>query len=252
MATAVLIHGAGDTAWSWHLLAVELRERGHDVVAMDLPCDDELAGLAEYAETVVDAIGDRTDLVVVAHSFGGYTAPLVCDRIPVALLVLVAGMVPTRAESAQEMFASTGYEPAVQGDDGDLALFYHDLPPSLAAEALAKRRHQAETPWREPWPLAAWPNVPTRYLLCRDDRVLPAPWTRHLVRNRLGIAPDDIDGGHYPALGRPRELADRLDAYRAEVNRAERVGRGQRERGAVENGPAGDAVRRSPPPRRRS
>ena len=33
---------------------------GHDVVTMDLPCDDDTAGLAEYTDTVVDAIGDRT------------------------------------------------------------------------------------------------------------------------------------------------------------------------------------------------
>jgi hypothetical protein len=30
---------------------------GHDVVAPDLPCDDDSAGLLEYTKTVVDAIG---------------------------------------------------------------------------------------------------------------------------------------------------------------------------------------------------
>ncbi|MGW2183777.1 hypothetical protein ACWCXX_38435 [Streptomyces sp. NPDC001732] len=46
-----------------------MRGRGHDVVAVDLPCDDDSAGLAEYADTVVDAIGERTNLILVAHSF---------------------------------------------------------------------------------------------------------------------------------------------------------------------------------------
>ena len=59
-------------------------------MAPDLPCDDDAAGLPEYADAVVDAIGDRTGLVVVAQSFGGFTAPLVCDRVDVDLLVLVA------------------------------------------------------------------------------------------------------------------------------------------------------------------
>jgi len=59
MRTFVLIHGAGDSAWYWHLLEPELRARGHDVVAMDLPCDDDSAGLAEYADTVVNALGQR-------------------------------------------------------------------------------------------------------------------------------------------------------------------------------------------------
>jgi pimeloyl-ACP methyl ester carboxylesterase len=82
MATYALIHGAADSGRYWHLVEAELRDRGHDVVAPDLPCEDDSAGLAEYTDTVVEAIGDRTDLVVVAQSFGGFTAPLVCDRVP--------------------------------------------------------------------------------------------------------------------------------------------------------------------------
>jgi pimeloyl-ACP methyl ester carboxylesterase len=93
MATYVLIHGAGDGGWYWHLVAAALRERGHDVVAPDLPSDDDSARLSDYADSVLDAIGDRTGLVVVAQSFGGFTAPLVCDRVETELLVLVAGMI---------------------------------------------------------------------------------------------------------------------------------------------------------------
>ena len=66
MAAFVLIHGADDVGWYWHLVAAELRERGHDTVAPDLPCDDDSAGLAEYADAVAAAAGDRTGLVVVA------------------------------------------------------------------------------------------------------------------------------------------------------------------------------------------
>ena len=63
---------------TWHLVEAELRARGHDTVAVDLPCDDDSAGLSEYTDAVVTAIGDRTDLVVVGQSLGGFTAPLVC------------------------------------------------------------------------------------------------------------------------------------------------------------------------------
>jgi pimeloyl-ACP methyl ester carboxylesterase len=220
MATYVLIHGGGDSAWCWHLLAGELRERGHDVVAVDLPCEDESAGLWDYADAVVDAIAGRGDLIVVGHSLGGFTAPLVCTRVPVKLLVLVAGMVPAPGETGNEWWANTGYESASReqepDDDSEIAVFYHDVPPELAAEAVTKWRNQAQTPMHEPWPLDAWPEVPTRYLLCRDDRVFPAEWTRRVVRERLGITPDEIAGGHCPFLGRPKELAERLEAYRTE------------------------------------
>src|SRR5690606_34232082 len=63
MATFVLIHGGGDVGWSWHLVEAELRQRGHDVVAPDLPCDDNAASLHDYADAVVEAIGDRRDLI---------------------------------------------------------------------------------------------------------------------------------------------------------------------------------------------
>lgn len=194
-----------------------MRVLGHDVVAMDLPVDDDSAGLSDYADVVVAAIGDRDDLVVVAQSFGGYIAPIVCDRIPVRLLVLVAAMIPAPGESAEEMFANTGYERAEQSGSSDLDTFYHDVAPKLAAEALSKGRRQSQTPTKEPWPLAAWPAVPTRFLLCRHDRLFPPTWLRRIVRERLRIVPDEIDSGHTPALSHPRELVLQLDAYRAAV-----------------------------------
>ena len=136
------------------------------------------------------------------------------------LLVLVAAMVPSPGETAEEWWVNTGHEQAIREQGGDdeseIALFYHDVAPDLAAEAIAKGRDQAPTPMLEPWPLDAWPAVPTRYLLSRDDRVFPADWTRRVVRERLAITPDEIDGGHCVALSRPKELAERLEAYRAE------------------------------------
>jgi pimeloyl-ACP methyl ester carboxylesterase len=215
----VLIHGAGDAAWYWHLVSAELRERGHDVIAVDLPCEVEAAGLEDYANVVVEAIGDLKQLVVVAQSFGGFAAPLVCARKPADLLVLVAGMVPRPGESANDYWVNTGYEQAsCNSDAGDtIATFYHDVPRDLAKAAVERGRRQAEAIGAEPWPLQAWPNVPTRFLLCRDDRLFPAAWLRGVVRDRLGIEPDEIDGGHCPALARPKQLADRLEAFRTDA-----------------------------------
>src|SRR5438445_13807997 len=90
MATYVLLHGAGSDSWYWHRVAPMLRERGHDVVALDLPCDDDGAGIDDYAKEAVDAIGDRTDVILVAQSMAGFTVPLICDSVPVDLVVLVA------------------------------------------------------------------------------------------------------------------------------------------------------------------
>jgi pimeloyl-ACP methyl ester carboxylesterase len=226
MTTYVLIHGAASDSWYWHLVAPLLRERGHEVIAPDLPSDDDAAGLADYADAVVDAIGDRTDLVVVAQSLGGFTAPLVCERLPVRLLILVAAMVPAPGEPPGAWWANTGWEQArreqavrdgrpIDGDFDAMVEFFHDVPPDIVTEAWARgERQQSGTPFGAPWPLTAWPDVPTRFLLCRDDRFFPADFMRRVVRDRLAITPDEMDGGHLPALHSPTELANRLESYR--------------------------------------
>jgi len=208
-ATYALIHGAGDVAWYWHLVEPELRRLGHDTIAMDLPVDDDAADLDDYADVVVDAIGDRRDAIIVAQSFGGYVAPIAGARVGARMLVLVAGMVPAPGETAEAMFANTGYPGSEQGGD----VFYHDVDPALVAQARARGRTQSATPGVQPWPLAAWPAIPTRFVLCQNDRMFPAAWLRRVVRERLGIEPDELASGHTPALSHPRELVALLARY---------------------------------------
>ena len=226
--TYVLIPGAGGMAWYWHLVVPELRARGHEVVAVDLPAADDSAGLAEYADTVIEAIGERTGLVVVAQSMAGFTAPLVCARAPVDLLVMLNAMVPSPGESPGDWWRNTGHAQAreeqaardgrwLAEDPGLIQTFFHDVPPAVRAEATAQGEPvQSMTPLAKPWPLDRWPEVPTRFLQARDDRFLPLEFQRCIVRDRLGIALDEMPGGHLVALSRPRELAGRLEAYRAE------------------------------------
>src|SRR5437763_10969264 len=108
MATFVLIHGAGSDGWYWHLVTPLLEAAGHEVIAPDLPVTDDSAGIEEYAGTVVAAIGDRTDLVLVAQSMAAFTAPIVADRLPCKGIVLVCAMVPSPGESAGDWWANTG------------------------------------------------------------------------------------------------------------------------------------------------
>jgi hypothetical protein len=155
MATFVCIHGAGGRASHWDLLATELGSLGHDVVAMDLPCEDEV-GLGPYVDAVVDAIdGRQSDLVLVAQSLAGLIAPLVADRVPVELMVLLAAMVPRPGETGGEWWANTGHAAAfdAQGlpDDSEATVFTHDVPPEVLA-ATDPSRGQTDTLFVEPAP----------------------------------------------------------------------------------------------------
>ena len=64
-----------------------------------------------------------------------------------------------------------------------------------------------------PWPLSAWPDVPTRFVLCTDDQFFPAAFLRRVAQERLGMAADEVPGCHCAALSHPEELADLLVSY---------------------------------------
>jgi pimeloyl-ACP methyl ester carboxylesterase len=213
MATFVCIHGAGGRGSYWRFVETELNRAGHQVVAINLPCDQEV-GLAAYAGAVVDAIPPgRQDVVLVAQSLGGFVAPLVAARVPVELIVLVAAMVPRPGETGGQWWANTGHADAVAAqhlpDHTEETLFTHDVPPDVLA-AIEPPRPQTATLFEEPWPLEAWPAVPTRFLLCREDRFFPPGWLRRVVNDRLGVDPIEVPGGHCAFLSQPVALADAL------------------------------------------
>jgi pimeloyl-ACP methyl ester carboxylesterase len=229
MTTFLLVPGAGGQAWYWHRLVPELERRGHGAVAVDLPADDETAGLAAYADTVIAAVGDRAPVVVVAQSMGGLTAPLVCARLPVDLLVLVNAMVPLPGETGGDWWTVTGQRAArvayweregIDGDpEDDAVMYFHDVPADVTAAAMQQPFAQSGRPLADPWPLSAWPDVPTKVVVGRDDRVFPAEFQRRIAAVRLGLTVDEVPGGHLMALARPVELADRLEDYLGSIRR---------------------------------
>src|SRR4051812_14236833 len=145
MATFALIHGGGGSSWDWHLVVPELRDRGHEAIAVDLPNGDPSAGWSAYADSVAAAIGERQPVIVVGHSLGAFTAPLVCARTSVELLILVAAMIPAPRERFDDWWTNAGYE-----DSGLDDVFYHDVPAALAAEAQQHERDERSKALREP------------------------------------------------------------------------------------------------------
>jgi pimeloyl-ACP methyl ester carboxylesterase len=231
MATFVLIPGAGGLAWEWHRLGPELESRGHAAVPIDLPAGDDGSGLAEYADWTAKSIGGRTDVVLVAQSFGGFTAPLVYERVRVDLIVFQNAMIPKPGETFTEWWSNTGQGPAQRAYaeqlgltpadlEDDRVVYYHDLPDELVEEALRLDAEQSSTPLDQPLPLDRLPDVPMRVISGRDDRMFPAEFQRRVAQERLGITPDSIPGGHMVALSNPVGLAELLDRYVTELRPA--------------------------------
>jgi pimeloyl-ACP methyl ester carboxylesterase len=222
MSVFVLIPGAGGVAWYWHAVVPELRARGHEAVAVSLPGSDESAGLPEYADAVVAAIGGRRDVVVVAQSMGGFSAPMACARVPVRLLVLVNAMIPLPGETPGDWWDQTGWEQArvAAAQAGgypaefDLATYFlHDVPAEVAAAGEEHQYAEADIAFGQPCAIERWPDVPTRVIAGRDDRFFPLEFQRRVARERLGADVDEVPGGHLVALSRPADLTDRLIGY---------------------------------------
>lgn len=224
MKTFVLIPGAGGAAWYWHRVSPLLVEAGHEVIAVDLPGDDPNAGLHAYADLVVGAIGPRRNVVLVAQSMGGFTAPLVAARVPIDMLVFVNAMIPLPGETPGAWWGNTGSSEARkaaaarQGYSADFDLdtyFLHDVPKD-EAEALAEHEHdEGPAAFAEAAGFAHYPDVPIHVVVGKDDRLFPNDFQARVARERLGeaVTVDEIPGGHLVALSQPRVLADRLLAY---------------------------------------
>ena len=221
MATFVLIPGAGGHAAYWNRLIPELETRGHRAIAVDIEESDPSMDLDGFAAVVEAAMGDYADVILVAQSLGGFTAPMI--RKPVRMIVLLNAMIPRPGESPNDWWGNTGSGSArreadiAAGRDPEFDFerhFLHDLPDDARAELLsAEAREPSTAAMAQPCDFARWPVVPTKVMIGRDDRLFPAEFQRRVAKDRLGLDADEIPGGHLVALSNPSGLADRLVAY---------------------------------------
>ncbi len=216
----VLIPGAGGNASYWSRLVPELEQRGHAATPVDIREDDPGLGLPDYAAAVDAAIaasaGGDQDVVLVAQSLGGFTAPMV--RTPARMTVLLNAMIPLPGETPGGWWGNTGCEAAGSDPDFDPEhVFLHDVPEEVKAQMHTDPpRAPADTPFGQPCEFQRWPDGPIKVLVGRDDRFFPADFQRRVAKERLGIEADVIPGGHLVALSNPGAVAQQLDAYLAE------------------------------------
>lgn len=226
MTTFALVHGAWHGAWCWERLIPELAGHGHAAIAVDLPCENVEAGLATYAEVVVAATaaaGD--DLVLVGHSMGGLTIPLVAALRPARKLVYLCALLPLpgrslvqQLEAEPEIFVP-GFGAGIARDEQDRSYWadedaaaealYGGCPRQLASWAVPHLRPQARRPSDEPCP-AQLPEIDSVSLFTSHDAIVNPEWSRVAAPDRLGSKAVEIPGGHSPFLERPGELAEVL------------------------------------------
>ena len=218
------IHGSWHGAWCFAAVRTALGAQGHRSFAADLPCDDPGAGLADYAKAAAHAFAAADNPVLVAHSLGGLTAPLVAKRIGARQIVFLAAVLPTPGKSYAQQLAEEpmrcpdSYPALVPDADGrvlpDLAtaigFLFHDLPAETALACHRRLRPQALRPVHEITPLGSWPTLPQSFIACRGDRALNPAYAFSVPSERYGMTTHALDGGHSPFASRPGELATLL------------------------------------------
>ena len=217
MSTFGLVHGGGFGAWCWDRLIPELEARGHRAATVDLGLEDQAAGAARCAEVVAEAFAAIDELVLVGHSIAGLIVPLVAAQRPVRRLVFLHALLPRVGQSVvdqlgsepdmfnAELFAARA--PFWEDEAVARRFLLHDCPPEIARDAFRRLRPEPGRLGSEVTPLRAWPEVPAAYVVCADDRTATPAWARRAARERLGVEPIEIPGGHCPFLSRPAQLA---------------------------------------------
>jgi pimeloyl-ACP methyl ester carboxylesterase len=222
----ILIPGAGGMAWYWHRVVPLLEQAGCEAVAVDLPADDPSKGLRDYAELAIQAIGFRSNVILVAQSLGGFTAPLVCVHKAVHGLIFVNAMIPRPQETAGAWWGNTGAVDAriaaARGGgytpDFDLPTYFlHDVPEAVLRGGPSRPREQSDPVFGQPCQFEGWPAIPMRVIAAADDRFFPLEFQKRIARERLDAEVEVIPGGHLVALSRPEELAARLLGFAREV-----------------------------------
>ncbi len=224
MATFSLIHGAWHDGSCWEPVARNLRARGHDAVAPDLPFHDPNTSFEERARPALDALDRAADpVVVVGHSMGSAYATLVASARPGSLLVHLCPRLggfappPGAPNTFRERFPFPADRPdgtSAWNAEAATRAMYARLP-AETARALAQRLRPMAPPAGE-YPLPAHPDIPTALVYATDDELFEPAWERFMARELLGVEPIEIPGGHFPMAEDPDALAALLDRLAGE------------------------------------
>jgi len=234
MATFVLVHGAWQGAWCWSQVVPQLENRGHQVLALDLPghgedpTPPEQVGLQDYVQAIIRGV-EKLDAppIVVGHSMGAVVVAQTAEKIPdrIRALVSVASSEPPDGVSMMQMVGET--DPAylrelVWSADGRTAaitpagvrdFLYHLCPPDVIAQSLSRLRPQAIAPYETAIRITPerYGRVPRFYIGCRQDRLVGPELQRRTCAAFPSNRVYNIDADHSPFFSAPQQLTACLE-----------------------------------------
>jgi pimeloyl-ACP methyl ester carboxylesterase len=233
----VLVHGAFQDSSSWANVAPLLEAAGHTVISVDLPghgADETPLNeitLASYRDAVIAAIETQDQpVVLVGHSFGGFTISNVAEAIPerVAKLVYVAAYLPRSGDSlvtlsgldhnngfTQENFLlADDFSYAYVLESDFLSIFCGDCTEAQAEQVMASRQNEPLAPLNEPITLTTdnFGRVPKAYILTAEDNAVSPQLQAYMLSQTPVDQVYALNTSHVPFVVAPDALAALLIA----------------------------------------
>ncbi len=227
--TIVLVHGAFADSSGWNTVAGRLIGDGYPVIAFSNPLRGPTAD-AEYLRQFLSTLDGP--LVLVGHSYGGAVITNAATGNPnVKSLVYVAAYAPAAGESVAAANALGGGHtdvidhlvvrgfPGASAGDADAyidpaffpTLFAQDLPKSTARVLAATQRPGALAALLTPSGAPAWEDIPSWYLVARQDRIIP-PEAERAMAARAGATTVEIDSSHVAMMSHPSAVVSLIKA----------------------------------------
>jgi pimeloyl-ACP methyl ester carboxylesterase len=216
-ANIMLVHGAWADGSCWSKVVLLLQAKGYNVTAAQIP----LTSLENDIEVTRRLLSEHSEpTVLVGHSYGGAVITGAATATPqVKALVYITAFGLDEGESLESLANQGPPSPgsvSIQPDaHGFLWINRDSFHNSFAGDATADEA-SVMAAVQKPLALAAfggkegvpaWKTLPSWYLVCTEDQMIPPPAQEFLAK-RMNATVRSVPSSHCPFMSKPEAVAD--------------------------------------------
>lgn len=224
----MLVHGAWADGSCWSKVILLLKAQGYNVIAAQIPLTSLRDDIA-VTRRLLSALSEPT--VLVGHSYGGAVITGAATETPnVKALVYITAFGLDEGESLESLSkqgppspGSSAIEPDGQGFLWINRSKFHesfaaDVTKDEAAVMAAVQRPLSIASFTETEKTVAWKELPSWYLLCTDDHMIPPP-AQEIMAGRMKATVRSVASSHAPFFSRPEQVAEIIQLAAASLSK---------------------------------
>lgn len=216
-ANIMLVHGAWADGSCWSKVILLLKTKGFTVTAAQIP----LMSLENDIEVTRRLLAEQPEpTVLVGHSYGGAVITGAATQTPnVKALVYITAFGLDEGESLESLAKqgppSPG-SPAIEPDSHGFLWINRDKFHSSFAGGASVDEAAVMAAVQKPLSVAAftgkegvpaWKNIPSWYLVCTEDQMIPPPAQEFLAK-RMQATVRSVASSHCPFMSHPEDVAE--------------------------------------------